>query len=352
MAPYPELHSITGDPASVRWDGLIGPALFDPQVNGFGGVDYQDPDLTRDALEHSMLQIHKAGCSHILLTLLTQSTDFLEHRLSQIHTWLGESRILRDTILGFHLEGPFLSPEAGYPGAHDSTFFSEPNKELVDRLINASGRKLSMLTLAPELPGAINLIRHLRSEGVWVALGHTNASMEVCQAAVEAGARIATHLGNGCPEQLHRHDNIIHRLLSLHDLWVSVIPDGLHIPNPALSNLVRTIGPSRLLFTTDAISAAGALPGKYTLGKLRMEVGKDGIVRHPDGKSFAGSSLRMIDGLLNAVKIAGLGYRPAWHAWTRLRTKMFPDVAVPELSIPVVSTLDFEPPLSEKVDQV
>jgi N-acetylglucosamine-6-phosphate deacetylase len=316
---------------------LVGPALFDPQVNGFSGVDFQDPHLETDALEWAVAQIRQSGCAHILLTLITQSADFLEAQLARIGQSLDSSEFLRETIVGVHLEGPFLSDKEGYFGAHAREHLILPSWQVFERLQRAAAGRIRLITLAPELPGSMAFIERATASGVWIALGHTDATSEQLTAAVAAGARLMTHLGNGCPAYLPRHDNIIQRVLAVPELMATLIPDGFHVPQPALGNLARSLGPARLAMTTDSMSAAAAPPGDYRLGDLVIHMGEDRIVMHPNGRQFAGSSLRMVDGLFNAMRLAGLDAAGAWRAWTCLRERMFPALDPPMLLLPLDS---------------
>lgn len=322
---------------------LVGPALFDPQVNGFAGVDFQDPELDVPGLEWAVAQIRRAGCAHVLLTLITQSADFLEAQLARVARCLDASEFLRGTIVGIHLEGPFLADTEGFAGAHPRRHLIPPDWRLFERLQRASGGRIRLVTLAPELPGAIPFIERATAEGVWTALGHTDATMDDLTAAVRAGARLVTHLGNGCPAHLPRHDNVIQRVLSVPELMATLIPDGHHVPAPALGNLARALGPARLAMTTDSVSAAAAPPGTYRLGELELRVGEDRVVRHPDGGHFAGSSLRMVDGLLNAMRFGGVDAAGAWRAWTCLRDRMLPGLEAPSLLLPFPSDPDWQP---------
>lgn len=329
-----------GDPLRIDDGGapayLVGPALFDPQVNGFAGVDFQDPELDRDALEWAATRIRAAGCGGFLLTLITHHKDFLEAQLARVSSWIESSRLLQDTLLGFHLEGPFLSPVEGFTGAHPREHLRLPDWGVFDRLQRAANGKIRMMTLSPELPGSVPFIQRASAEGLWVALGHTDASLPELIAAARAGARLFTHLGNACPGEVHRHDNIIQRVMAVPELTATLIPDGRHLPPMVLSNLVKALGPARVAMTTDSMSAAGAPPGTYRLGDLTMHVGDDEVVRHPKTGFFAGSSLQMVDGLLNLLRFGGVDAAGAWAAWTTLRHRMFPQHFPPLLLLPMV----------------
>jgi N-acetylglucosamine-6-phosphate deacetylase len=313
---------------------LTGPAFFDPQVNGFAGVDFQNENLRFDELEFAVSKLRKSGCAHILLTLISANADALEDQFRRIGCYINDRPAIRDCVLGFHLEGPFLSPETGFSGAHRASNLGEPDWELFLRWQRASGNRICMVTLAPELKGSIPFIRSATAANVFVCVGHSDAKRDDLVEAVRAGARMATHLGNGCPTRLDRHDNIVSRILGIPELIASIIPDGIHIPPTALSNIARSLGPARLLFTTDCISAAGAPSGTYRLGELEIVVGQDRIVRHPKAQGLAGSSLTMLEGFYNCVRFGGISADAAWRGWTRLRNMLFPDVEAPLLAVP------------------
>lgn len=313
---------------------LVGPAFFDPQVNGFAGVDFQDPSLDAEGLHHAVEAIHRSGCSHFLITLITQSAEALECQFRKLDGILSSHAELAQWIPGFHLEGPFLSPEDGYRGAHPLENLARPDTRLFEKLQTASGDRIRLLTVAPELEGCLELIRSVSSRGICVALGHTNADFMTLARAWQAGASMFTHLGNGCALNIPRHDNIIQRVLALPGLMVSLIPDGIHLPPFVVSNLIKGLGPERTLFTTDAMSAAGAPPGEYSLGSLKVAVGGDRVVRLPGTGILAGSSLRMIDGFYNAARFGGIGAGQAWRSWSRLHNLFNPGAEIPLIAVP------------------
>jgi len=313
---------------------LVGPAFFDHQVNGFAGVDFTDPDLTREQLEYAVEQIRQSGCSHFLLTLVTAAVDFLEEQFKRLASFFDQSDLIQESILGFHLEGPFISPKSGYRGAHPEEHVCPPNWPLFHRWQVASGNRICMLTLAPEWEGSNDFIQKAAGSGVFVCLGHTDASYENLIAASKAGARMVTHLGNGCPIEMPRHDNIIQRTLAVNELLVSLIPDGIHLPPFVLSNMSRIVKPDRLVLSTDAVSAAGAPSGKYRIGKQEVYVGEDRVVMHADGKHFAGSSLTMIEGFYNGIRFGALTPKDSWYSWIRMRNMLFPEIKAPLSMVP------------------
>src|SRR5262249_52232917 len=152
-----------------------------------------------------------------------------------------------------------------------------------------TGNDPLLLTLSPERAGALEAIALAKSRGIRISLGHTNASAEVLRQAVKAGATLFTHLGNGCPRELDRHDNILWRVFETAGLTVSLIPDRIHVSGPLFRLVHRVLGGDSIFYTTDAMAAAGAPPGRYRIGALEVEVGADQVVRQPGKPLFAGS---------------------------------------------------------------
>lgn len=280
--------------------------LFDLQVNGFAGVDFQQENLTARDLKKAVAALHAHGTHRILLTLITDSIDRLCAKLANIEAILGKNPPLAATIVGYHLEGPYLLPQPGFSGAHDPRWMHPPSNREFERLWQAARGRIRLMTIAPEWPGSPKFIRRLVARGVRVAIGHSNASADQIDAAIVAGLSLCTHLGNGVPLLLDRHDNIIQRLLARDELYAAFIPDGIHLPPDVLRNFVRAKPRDKVLFTTDSMAAAAAPPGRYRLGRLITVAGADGIVRQPGEKRyFAGSSLTMDAAARNVISMVG-----------------------------------------------
>lgn len=273
--------------------------LFDIQVNGFAGVDYQNPLLSREEMERSTAALARHGTLRFFPTLITDGIESLRAKFENLERLRASSPAIAEAACGYHLEGPWISPEPGYRGAHDPHWVRPPSLADFHTLQNAAKGHIRLVTLAPEWPGSPEVIRELVAQGVHVSLGHTNASESQIDAAIEAGARFCTHLGNGVPQMLHRHDNVIQRLLARDELAAFLIPDGIHLPPAVLKNFFRAKPPGKALFTTDCMSAAGAPPGRYRLAGTEVEVGPDRIVRKPGETCFAGSSLAPDEGAEN-----------------------------------------------------
>jgi N-acetylglucosamine-6-phosphate deacetylase len=285
---------------------------MDLQINGYAGVDFQQDHLSAADLEQATRALRADGCQRWLLTLITDDWSRLMSRLQHLRQLRDQSDLLKQSILGWHIEGPFLSPEPGYAGAHSPDSMCDPRPDHIRQLRQITGQDPVLLTLAPERSGALDAIRLAVSLGIKVSLGHTNASADVLRLAVNAGATGFTHLGNGCPRDLDRHDNILWRVLDTPGLTISFIIDQIHIA-PALLRLAhRILKPDQLFYTTDAMSAAGAPPGLYPLGSLQLQVGEDQIVRQPGSPLFAGSALRPIDGIRRMALTLQRSWQEIW----------------------------------------
>lgn len=280
--------------------------LFDLQVNGFAGVDFQRTDLTARELARVVRRLHAKRTGRILVTLITDDIERLCMKLAQFERFRAKNPAGAATFGGYHLEGPWLSAEPGFCGAHEARFMRDPRIADFDRLQDAAGGNIRLVTLAPERKGAPEFIAHLVKRGVRAAIGHSNADDRAIDAAIAAGLTLCTHLGNAVPQQVHRHDNIMQRLLARDELCAVFIPDGIHLPPAVLKNFIRAKPRNRVLFTTDCMAAAAAGPGRYRIAHLEVEVRADGIVRMPGEKrAFAGSALTMDAAVRNVVRFAG-----------------------------------------------
>ncbi len=304
-----ELAAFTSAAPERLW---LAPPLVDPQVNGFAGVDFQAEAPDGADLERAAAALARHGCAQFFLTLITDAWDRLLAKLARLRTLRAASPALRDALAGWHVEGPFLSAKPGFHGAHDPTLMLDPTPERLRELREAAGPDRLLITLAPERRGALAAITEAVRLGLTVSLGHTDAPAECLRDAVAAGATGFTHLGNACPQLLDRHDNILWRVLDTPGLTVSLIADGRHVSPPLFRLLHRALPPERILYTTDAMAAAGAPPGRYTLGRLALEVGPDRVVRLPGQTHFAGSALTPIEAVCTAAAMLGVSWRETW----------------------------------------
>jgi N-acetylglucosamine-6-phosphate deacetylase len=286
------------------------PRYIDVQVNGYAGTDFNTETLTTEALHHACRQLAADGVAAFLPTVITAPPDRMAARLRRLATLRAQDPLAHRMIAGLHVEGPFISPVAGYCGAHPPASIRPADPELMRRLLEAGAGLVRLVTLAPEQDPGLKTTRLLVRRGIVVSAGHTNASLDQLKAATDAGLTMFTHLGNGCPIQMPRHDNIIQRALSLRDrLWLTFIADGVHVPLFALGNLIRAAGLDRCIVTTDAMAAAGMGPGRFRIGELDVLVGKDLAAWAPDRSFLMGSAMPLSRTVANLSR--GLGLAPA-----------------------------------------
>jgi len=267
---------------------------FDLQLNGCYGVDFNSDGLSIDACRALCERLHADGVGHVLATIVTDDLDCMAGRLAKIADIRRQDPQSASVIAGVHVEGPFLNPEPGYAGAHPRESIRPADLDQMKRLIEAAEGLVRLVTLAPEHDSGLAVTRWLAGQKIVVSAGHCNPSLDQLHAAIDAGLSMFTHLGNGCPMFLHRHDNIIQRVLSIAgELWVCFIGDGVHIPYPTLANYLRCVPPDRAIIVSDAISAAGLGPGRYPLGSQTVEIGEDLVARSPDGTHFMGAAATM-----------------------------------------------------------
>lgn len=289
-------------------DVLVTPGFLDLQVNGFAGVDFNSPGLTAGDLDHALEAMLLTGVTGCLPTLITAPLDELEERFRALVATVIRSRYGARMVVGFHLEGPFLSPLEGYSGCHPAECMRPAALETFDRLQTAAAGRIRLVTLAPEVAGAPALIDRLRGQGIAVALGHTAADAATIADAVARGARLATHLGNGTPKVLPKHDNVIVHQLGDDRLMASFIADGYHLPPAVLKSYLRAKGVSRSILVTDAVAAAAAPPGDYRVGRVAVHRGEEPVIRLPGTPHLAGSALTLDQAARNLLDWTGYGF--------------------------------------------
>ena len=281
--------------------------FFDLQVNGYGGVDFNADDLDIDALESACRLMEADGVDAFLATIITDDLDKMASRIEALVRLREQSSTSKRLIAGLHIEGPFLSPEPGYRGAHPFAAIRPADVDEMSRLLDAGGGMIRLVTLAPEHDLDFRMTKMLAGQGVAVSAGHCNPTVDQLSAAIDAGVSMFTHLGNATPMQMHRHDNIIQRALSLSDrLWCCFIADGVHVDFPALKNYLRLVGPDRAIVVTDAVAPAGLGPGQYRYFGRDVKIGGDLVAMAPDGSHLIGSAVTMSRAFDNLVTMCGL----------------------------------------------
>jgi N-acetylglucosamine-6-phosphate deacetylase len=289
---------------------LLAPGFIDLQVNGFAGVDYNQAATSHEEIARSIRALFTTGVTRFYPTVITGPPEAMLAALQNLAR-AKETLPEGEVIEGFHVEGPHISPEDGPRGAHPRQWVRPPDLDEFRRWQEAACGCVRIVTLAPEWPGAASYIEALVARGVVVSLGHTQASGAQIDDAVRAGATMCTHLGNGAHPVLRRHPNYIWDQLAEDRLAASFIVDGIHLPASFLKVALRAKGIERSILVTDAATPAGAVPGRYKLGELDVELTEDQRVVLAGTDRLAGSALRMDRGVENLMRLAGLPLRDA-----------------------------------------
>jgi N-acetylglucosamine-6-phosphate deacetylase len=266
----------------------------DLQLNGCYGVDFNSDDLGDEQLHIACERLQADSVAGILATVITDDLERMSARLRRLAELRANDPLAQRIIWGVHVEGPFISAVSGYVGAHPAQHVRPANIDEMKRLLDAAGGLVRLVTLALECDPGMKVTSFLGGRGVLVSAGHCDPSLDQLRAALDAGLSLFTHLGNGCPALLPRHDNVIQRALSLADrMTICFIADGVHVPYPALGNYLRIAGLERTVFVTDGISAAGLGAGRYPLGGQWVEVDEQGTTWSADRSHLAGSAVTM-----------------------------------------------------------
>lgn len=294
---------------------MVVPGLVDLQVNGYRGVDFLSPALTEDSFAGACRQMLKEGASAFLPTIITSGGDMYEHNLP-IMAKVIHSDEFRDRVLGIHLEGPFISSAEGARGAHNVQWVRKPDLAYLKHLLDLAGHTVKLITIAAELDGADELTQFAAENGIAVSLGHQTAGVEDLQRLAKAGARALTHLGNGVPLTIPRHDNPIFAGLGVDELSAMIITDGHHLPVGLIKTIVRTKGADKCIVTSDATALSGMRPGEYDSLGTKVILEEDGRLYNPQTGYLAGSSATMLDcmnhlaslNLLKADELVAVGF--------------------------------------------
>lgn len=272
------------------------PGLFDLQVNGYGGHDVNEPDLHAETVRALAAALRERGTTRFCPTLITGSEQRLIGALRVIAQARRDDPQVAAAIPCVNIEGPSLSGLDGPRGAHDPRWIRPPSIAEFDRWQDASEGLVGIVTIAPEWPGAPEWIHHAVASGTRVAIGHSAATGEQVTAAVDAGASLSTHLGNGVAATLPRHPNLVWTQLADDRLTALLIGDGHHLPRDTFTVMVRAKGAQRCVLTSDSVALAGLPPGGYTTpvgGRVSIE--PDGSIRLAGSPLLAGSGACLLE---------------------------------------------------------
>lgn len=284
-----------------RVDGILAPGLCDLQVNGAAGHEVTGGAGALDAID-ALALAH--GVTSYLPTLVSPDDETAERVLARLATRVADPR---SPVAGVHLEGPFLSRE--HAGMHPVERLRVPADGVPAWIEHPAVR---LVTVAPELPGALDLIARLSERGIAVALGHSGAGAEAARAGIDAGARLVTHVFNAMAPLHHRAPGLAGVALVDERVHVSVIADGVHV-DPIVLELVRRAAGARTVLVTDATPAAGAPAGRYAMAGVPIERGADGAAHTPDGR-LAGSTLTLDEAVRSWVAMTSASLAEALFA--------------------------------------
>jgi N-acetylglucosamine-6-phosphate deacetylase len=292
-------------PAARNSGDYIAPGFIDIQVNGFAGVDYNQPDAPHSEIARSIHTLFETGVTRFYPTVITGAPHAMESALRNLAR-AKDSLPEGGAMDGFHVEGPHIGIDDGPRGAHPKRWVRKPDFDEFRRWQDATGNHIRIVTLSPEWPEAPEYIERIVAEGAVASIGHTAATAEQIAGAVSAGASLSTHLGNGAHAVMRRHPNYIWDQLAEDRLMADFIVDGIHLGTNFLKAALRAKGIERSALVTDASAPAGATPGRYYLGEQAVDLTPDNRVVLAGQDKLAGSALRMDRGVENLIHMAGL----------------------------------------------
>lgn len=289
------------------------PGLVDLQINGYAGDDFNQFPLSGTAIEGAVRKLWREGVTAFYPTIVTNSPESILDAMKAIRLACESDQAVSSGIAGIHLEGPFISPEDGARGAHHKAYVRKPDWELFSRWQEASGGRISIVTLSPEWEGSGAFIRRCTDSGVTVSIGHTSATSEQIREAVACGARMSTHFGNGAHLMQPRHPNYLWEQLAQDDLWCCVIADGFHLPDQVLKVVMKVKG-ARTLLVSDAVYLSGLPAGEYT-----THIGGR-VVLSPEGRLYLAEQEQLLAGSAQMLawgieKLTSSGLADLGTAW-------------------------------------
>lgn len=303
----------------------ISPNLIDNQINGFAGIDFSfdDGKLDIEGVRIATQALWEKGVTTYLPTLTTNDHEVLKTNLLVLAEAKNDEAFL-GSLPGFHLEGPYISPLDGFRGAHPEKFVRKPDWNEFMELYRASGENILTITVAPEVEGAMDFIEKCANLGIVVALGHHNSNTQQVNEAVKRGAKICTHLGNGCANMINRHNNPLWPQLSNDSLHISIICDGFHLRPEQIRVFTKAKGIDKTIITSDVTKYGGMEPGIYkNLIGDDIELTEDGKVQYPAQKVLAGSASAMDKGIGHIVKVTGYTLADAIQMGTTNPAKLY-----------------------------
>ncbi len=283
----------------------VAPGLIDTQVNGYASVSFNREGLTGEKIIALTQAMWHEGVTTFFPTIITNPSELITGNLKILTLALNDNPRLSNSIPGYFLEGPYISPLDGYRGAHAKEWVRLPDWEEFSGFYQAADGKIIQVGVAPEVNGAMEFIKKCRDLGIGISLAHHNATADQVEEAVNLGARVSTHLGNGCANTIHRHDNPIWPQLSNDLLTPSIIADGHHLRKEELRVFFKVKGPENLMLVSDATELAGMPAGTYSWNGKEVVMTEDGMLKYPAQNVLAGASFPVRTGVKNMMGMAG-----------------------------------------------
>lgn len=290
----------------------VAPGFVDLQINGFGGIEFNDAQLSTEQVEQVSRACDAMGVTGYCPTVTTHGFDSMARSLAAIARACRESPAVARRVVAIHLEGPYLSPEDGPRGAHPLVHCRPPDWDEFCRFQDAAEGRIKLLTMSPEFPGSSAFIQRVVATGVVVAIGHTKADAQQIHDAAQAGATLSTHLGNGAHAMIRRHPNYIWDQLAEDRLAATLIADGHHLPASVVKSFVRAKSPQRCILVSDLVGLAGKPPGVYSTRAGDIEVLEDGrLVVAGQRQYLFGAGRSLPYGIANVMRYADVDLKTA-----------------------------------------
>ncbi|MCG2661788.1 MAG: N-acetylglucosamine-6-phosphate deacetylase [Kiritimatiellae bacterium] len=286
--------------------------FIDLQLNGFKGINFSAPDLTLDQVRMATRELVKAGTVAYCPTVVTNSLDNFKHSLPILASAMRDKE-LKPHLLGIHMEGPFISPIEGARGAHPPEHIIKPDVDTFKRFQEWAEGNVVLLTLAPETEGAIPLIKYASKTGIKVSMGHHFANDDIMERAVKAGATASTHLGNGMPNMINRHQNSIWWQLSCDDIYGMFITDGHHLPPDFIKVALRSKTTEKFIVVSDSVDIAGLPAGQYKFLGKKTVLSPNGRISFGNTPYLAGSSANMVQCMNYLASLNLLTEKELWQ---------------------------------------
>lgn len=316
---FTEVTTLLPEPVRDSALPIAAPGLIDLQINGYRGFDLNQSPMPPDTLGEITRLLWRDGVTTFFPTIITNTPVAIQQAMCAIAQACQRDHDAARAVGGIHLEGPFISPQDGPRGAHSRDHVSPPDWDEFCRWQDASRGRIRILTMSPEWPNSADFIARCVKNGVTVSIGHTAATVQQIRDAVKAGARMSTHLGNGCHLMLPRHPNYLWEQLAQDGLWSCMIADGFHLPDEVMKVIMKVKGEQAML-VSDAVSLTGMPAGAYT-----MPVGGR-VVLTPEGKLHLADNAQLLAGsartLLNGVEhLIQRGLAERAQAWEMASTR-------------------------------